>query len=372
MATKRTTKKSVADSLSPEELTKQLKDVRGCKSIIEFLAARGIKSPLVIVGEEELRIRRLVSWIRERFNECETPPQVSQFSGSQLSSAAAVRSVIQTQNTLSLFAPLNLVVVSEVELLKAAVGKPLVEALRTPSPCSFFIATGAPPNQKTVVLNDLLAAGTVVQLEPLKGESMRRWIVQEVARLGITGGITPEAAELLSRSYEGALDVLSQDLSRIALLLDDQQPITADIVRAHLRTVQDHTSFELLIHIARKNIAGVCAVTRRLVAEGLHPLQLCSFLSRAVRIMVSQSAPVSEKIPGELSNPWITRQIKPAMNLLSETELKGMLHGLLALDEALKSSGIPPEQILELHLVNMALRTTHLSKAESWVMENVV
>lgn len=344
------------DGLSAEEFNRLAKDFPTGRDFLPALAQHGISSPIVIVSDDDLRAKRLIAWIKDRALGSQDQSASQTFLGSQLNSAGAIKSAILALRNISLFHPVQVVVITEADAVKIATAEPLLKALREPAPQTLVVISGKTPNQKTAFLRAACQFGSVLEVRSLTGDTLKRWIQQEAVRAGATGGIAGDAAELLAGMYQGELALLSQDLGKLALLADDNETITKEIVQKFVSRSGEHTSFELIVAMAQRRLPTVEALQQRLSSQGFHPLQLSGFLSKAFRVMLAHSSPIHEPLPPDIGNTWFLKNLRPAMQHFAAEDMQHAILLLKELDLQLKSSGLPPEMILALALQRITLR----------------
>lgn len=291
-----------------------------------------LSSPLIVLGKEELRAKRLVSWLLSRsFSGAET----QQYFGSTLTAAKHLEPILQALQTPSLFNSLTVITVLDSDTIRKAIAEPLAAALEKPSSSVFVILLAKSINQKTPLLTRLRNSALIVELDELKGPTLERWIAKEAKQHAIK--LSTPALRLLTDIYGNDCLAISQELEKLSLLSDPNQEVSAKDVEGIIFKAREHTSFELFSQIAKKNAVASLRLTEDLLNQGLHPLQLSAFLSRTF-----QSALVPETL-----NPWMKRNLSSALTNLSETRTLSALTVVRDLDLALKGSKLPPAIVLK-------------------------
>ncbi len=352
-------------SISAEKFATQIK-TRSAEFVanadsLKILAELGISSPLLILGTEHMRVRRFIDWLRESaFKEAE----FVSYLGTELGNSQVLENLKRGLENLSLFSKTQLVVIYQADEVKAQIAHALAPTLLLGARSNFIILTASSWNQKTSLLNDLSSSLLSLEMTELKGEPLNRWIQKEVRRIGASG-IEPAAITQLVQCYGGDTQRLSQEIGKLSLLTDRGALISKKLVEQISYRTPERTSFELVNQLARKNIVGAVKLTEDLVLQGLHPLQLLSFLSKAFRTAAANKGRTStsygEDFAGnpvhpELANPWFIRNLSAAISGFSEQELKAALETLKSLDLELKSSGLPPELSLSVAVQRIASR----------------
>ncbi|MFN8391041.1 MAG: DNA polymerase III subunit delta [Bdellovibrionota bacterium] len=324
-------------------------------SLKAAFATQDISLPIVLLSTQHLRVKRLVQWLRE--NLLPGNSTFASYFGGELSSAQNAEHIISDLVSLSLFAKSQLLVIYEADKAKAPAQKALAEALNRATDSSLLVLGAESVSQKAAMLQAAAEKGTCVELTELSGQALERWVEKEVQRAGISAGIEREAKALLIQCYGGDISRLAPEISKLALLVVPGEPLTRNLVEAISLKSPDVTSFELVKHLAAKNVGVAVSLVYDLIEQGLHPLQISAFLSRAIRILVAQKErDPSSPLPSDLNNPWFMRQLGNAVNAFSLTELKRAVKTLTDLDFRLKDSRFPPPLSMALAVQKIGLR----------------
>ncbi len=317
------------------------------------LKAEGINSPLVITGGDELRAKRLTQWIAESFfaaPNCSVEKQ----SCAELSSNPRLDSFSSSLSSASLFASFRLIVLSHPDSLRANPAKRLGEILERTGDSNLIVIIAAGSDKKLLLLDHLPQGALTVEMSDFTSTELRNWIEKELLKQGHQGGITPEGTKLIADSIGNNLALISQELGRIALMIDPSTKIDRVLIEKNLLGGPEHTSFELIQALGTRNLPLAQELLQNLLEHGQHPLQISSFLSRCFRSMLfkisSQNSRADFVKSPELTNPWFMRNLTGALSRYSERRLRSIIETLGALDFQLKSSGLPPELALSLAL----------------------
>ncbi len=349
-----------------DQLLPQLKAVQSALQsgerapIAELLKRSELRSPLVIASPHHTRVRRLISWIKENLYK-DHVSGIGSYFASDLGSESALNHLRSALTSASLFAPQQLVLLYEVDKLRAASLKSLLDALERTDPSVLVIATASDAAKSAPIA----AIGTAVELTDLQGPQLRRWIEREIQRMGSYAGrsmrIAEDAVDVLVRCYGSDIEALAPELEKLTLVTPLGGEINRSLVeRLSLRT-GEVTSFELVRHMARKNLASATGLAAELVTQGMHPLQISVFLSKCFRVLLAHAGPTPSPLPSELGNQWFVRQLGNAGQAFSAEELLGSLEVLSHLDFQLKDSKLPPDVALSLAVVKITNRSVAAS-----------
>lgn len=373
-------KKSIAHrALQADELGKIFKEFPASSttssstssaSIVNFLKSHHLHSPFIIVGEDRLRVRRLVQWLQQKLlidipGSATSSLAVSSYFGSELTTLSSIRPITENLRSLSLFSNFQLTIIYDGDLMKITVAKPLAQAISHATPSQFVILAGASLKSFHLV-NELETQGVCIELPPLEGNVLHRWIEKEVRNLGAQGGIATNAISLLVKRYGSDVSAISQELAKLSLLVPNNEAITPALIQQMNQKSPEHTTFELINEMANKNLTRALYLTRQLFRQGFHPLQLCNFLTRSFRTLLAhkalqQKAAVAERgkmdLPADLKNPWFVRNLRSAQERFSLQDTTQSLLLLSSLDLKLKSSKLEDTLLVSTAIQKVCLRT---------------
>jgi DNA polymerase-3 subunit delta len=356
-AKKKYTKKSKSSvpSITSEALAKHLRAALESENpLLALRSEQKILSPLVLIGEEQLRIQRLITWIRERLFPSLDKQQT--YFGDELTSKHSVTRISAALQNLSLFSSEELIVIYNADKVRVAAADPLAEALTRTSESTLVILTASAYNQRQGLFSRLKnVPHTIVDIKALEGNKLLRWIEKEAARVDVN--MSQDATAMLAKCYGNDINRLSQEVEKLALLVDTKGQITRSLVEQTSLQTPEMTSFELFQCIARKDTVRAVTLAHTLIHQGFHPLQLSSFLSRCSRILLAQKEKQGIKLHAELSNYWFTKNLGSAANHYKSEDLVTSIDVLKNLDMSLKGANTSPELVTTIAVQRLANRT---------------
>jgi len=361
------TKTTRGRKVSPDEFSKQVRaaaervsNVPGM-SRLTALSENTISSPVLLIGTQHVRIKRTIEWIKETLFSTNSSSFSSYF-GTELTTESSLGHIRGALTNLSLFSTEQMIVLYDADLVKSSLAKQLASAVDSSRGSTLVILAGRAVNQKTPLLAQLAAQGTLVEFTELDLARLRKWIAKEVMRNvepGIPGptGIESEAVELLIESYGTDVSALAAEISKLALLTAAGKTISRKTVEQISHRAPETTSFSLVQEMARKNAARASALAANLLDQGLHPLQVSAFLNRAFRTLaVATDAPHAGPLAPELTNPWFAKNLGVPARSFSPADIKASLSLLARLDFQLKDSKLPDHLVLSNTVQRIALR----------------
>ncbi len=348
-----------AGSLSTAEFLNRL---RKAKELIARIPDPGaalrqsnLGSPLIIYGEDQLRLQRYIAWLGEHLFSKEHRASVVKVFAPELSNAGRLRSFLESLRTTSLFSQCELIVIRDADSLKGANAKSIIEALQNVPENKFVIVSGG----ETMPQGSLIAGVTAVarvQIVPLIESELKAWIERELKQCGHSAGIAAEALQSIIQSLGNDVGALTQFIEKLVLLVEPSTKIDSQLVSQILIDRPEKSSFELLRAIARRDSLGTAECVSSLLATGSHPLQITAFLSRAYRTLLFKADNPSGITHPDFENAWYWRQLSMNASLFRSDDLKRGIETIACLDRELKGSKLPPELVTALMAQHLVFR----------------
>lgn len=181
---------------------------------------------------------------------------------------------------------------------------------------------------KTRWLQALEKAGVVVQVWPLEGQDLIRWLQQRMHRRGLSAD--PEGRKILASRTEGNLLAAAQEIEKLYVLygsghLTDQQIL--DVVADSSR----YDVFKLIDCVLGVSIKRIFKVLSGLQAEGVAAPVILWALTREARTLIKIKKAIAQGQNRELAfknnQIWDKRKqlVGQALNRLSERDLNNIL-----------------------------------------------
>ena len=338
--------------LEIEQLFQQLKHILQSRESntdpVGDLRLQSITSPLVLVGTQKIRIERSITYLKDYFFN----GKLVRYSGSDFTSQAKWKALSGELALPSLFSPYSFVVLQNADKIKASMADDLVTLLRGNSKV-FLVLVVEKYNKRSAVFSRLAKLNpTIVKVPDLKGKESMRWVAQEAVRIGCKG-IEPAAIKTLLNLSNHDLDSVSRQLSLLSLQCSSSEMISQELVTRHSTVTSEVASFELFSSIVAKRLTRSIAILRKLLAQGLHPLQLSAFLSRCYRTLLANTH--GRGTSTELANAWFLRQVSAHKSSLGREQLCEAIELIAKLDFELKDSKLSAELTLERAVVRLAM-----------------
>lgn len=135
--------------------------------------------------------------------------------------------------------------------------------------------------QRTVWAKTVDKHGVVVDIRPVMRPELPRFIAARAQAKGLT--IAPDAAELLADRVEGNLLAADQELTKLALIVDDGR-VDAEAVLAAVATSARYDVFRLSDAVRAGDLERALTVLAGLRAEGVQPVLVLWSLAREISL----------------------------------------------------------------------------------------
>ncbi|MBK1644206.1 DNA polymerase III subunit delta [Thiocapsa imhoffii] len=306
--------------------------------------ARGLAPLYLICGDEPYQLGEAARLVREAarrqgFSEREILDQDGHFDWSSLAASADAMSLFSTRKLI------------ELRIGTAKLGKEGGAAIRAycqrPCPDNLLLMIAPALERKELQsqwAKQVEAAGALVQVWPLKGPELVRWIEQRLRGVGLQ----PEAgvAELMAERAEGNLLAAVQEIEKQRLLLDPG-PIAMTDLLGNLADSARFDLFALTDAVLAGDRARAQRVLRGLRAEGTADILVLWVLARELRMLAAMSAERAAGGRGQPGRdaprlpPQRQQAIERAVTRLAPSLLHELLKECERVDQAIK--GLAPD-----------------------------
>lgn len=137
-------------------------------------------------------------------------------------------------------------------------------------------------SRKTKWVKSLEKTGVMVEVWPIQGTALKKWIVARMRGRGLQPH--PEAVELLAQRIEGNLLAAAQEIDKL-VLLQGEGPVDVDTVRASVSDSARYDVFQLVDAALAGDAARALRMLDGLKAEGEAPALVIWALARELRML---------------------------------------------------------------------------------------
>ncbi|NVN90539.1 MAG: DNA polymerase III subunit delta [Desulfuromonadales bacterium] len=253
--------------------------------------------------------------------------------------------IVDTAQTLPMFADQRAVLVKRAELLKADALEVLFDYIRKPAGTTCLIFNGLKIDQRKKFFLELKKQGALVEYKRLYDNKLSGFIISEALVHGKP--MEPAAADLLSFLIGNNLLELSSQIEKLALYAGTRSKITLDDVRAVASSSKAFTVFELARFLGVKDLPNALKSLDTLFRNGEEVPMMLGALARhfrqlwRVREMVERKASPSD-ISREvgINSYFVGEYLQQAKNF-DRQQLRSIFDELYRCDVSSKSGGQP-------------------------------
>jgi DNA polymerase III subunit delta len=267
----------------------------------------------------------------------------------------SVEGFVNTAQSLSMFAPRQLLVVKGVMKLREHQGKRLVQYFSNPNPqtIALFLAGDLDRDQRKKKIFDILSSGTeVLELAPLEAREVAAWLQHQAQARDCT--LEPDAIRFLLDLQGTDLGRLQQELEKAVLYAGAEKRITVTVVEAVSGFAAGHTLFEFLDAIAARNKARALALVEEIFFTGKETGLAFWWFGQQLRQWL-QFRELAGKMPAAIIgkqvgvyNPQAAQRMQEQAKGFSRHSLFQAVQCLASVDDKIKSSSVDTRFTMEL------------------------
>jgi DNA polymerase-3 subunit delta len=314
-------------NLKPEELTRELKSGK-------------LRPVYLLWGPETLLLDRALAEIEaQALSGAMTAFNCDRFRARD-ASAAEVAAAAQT---LPMMAERRLVVLKELEAWRAEEQEKLLPCLEQPSPQTCLVLVAEEVDGRRKLAKAAAAAGAVVEFKhpyPAQLPALIQAMAAEQKK-----SIEADAAELLIELKGNNLQMLAQEMEKLALYVGQGPTITREQVAESVADTKLSVVFEFTDAVGERNPDQALRVFHRMMETGEAPLAVLGMVARHFRLIWKiQALKQERKSVAEMAqetglNRYILEKTYlPQAQNFSPADLGRLSSALADLDFALKSS----------------------------------
>lgn len=266
--------------------------------------------------------------------------------------------IVNLCQTLPFMAERRLVIARDIDTLKSADIELLLSYLHSPSPSTCLVMIASQPRyEKKSIIDAVEANGVVARFYALLDREIISWIENWARQRGFS--VQRDAAQYVWQTLGNDLQIINNELEKVALTLKNSKTITYDDVKSIIGDFREYTSFDLADAVGKKNIEKAFTVLTRLLQEGEQPVGLLASLAwNFRRLMRAKDMEAEGAESGEIMKKLRvifhqTRSFQEQMRNYSIAELERAFYILTESDRMLKSSGIGGRLVLERTIIKI-------------------
>jgi DNA polymerase-3 subunit delta len=317
--------------------------------LIRSLKQGPILSLYLFYGEEEFLIQEAIDLIIKRV----VDPGTRDFNFNVLHCKdSSVSEITALAQTLPLMSEKRLMILKEIDALKAGDIEELTPYLNDPSPSTCLVmVSNLGKYEKKPVIAAVEAHGAATRFFPLLDREIIAWIEAWARARGLS--LQRDAAQYLSQTIGNDLQKIKNELEKVELYLRENKTITFEDMKAVVGDFREYNSFDLATAVGQKNKEKAFLILSRLVQEGEQPVGLLGAIAwnfrRLVRAKALEASGMGyEEIKRKLSVIFHQSALfQEQMRRFSMEELQKAFDIMLSADRALKSNNLNGRLVLE-------------------------
>jgi DNA polymerase III subunit delta len=204
-------------------------------------------------------------------------------------------------------------------------------------------------------------AGKKVRLQTLalpKIQEMSGWILKHAQEMG--GRFNPPAAQALANHVGNNTRLALLEIEKLLAYVDFSRPVELDDVEELTATTGQTNIFDMVDNLAAKNTSSALRHLHALLETSDH-LTLFGMIVRQFRLLLQTREILNEggsvpQVQTELHQvPFVAEKLVRQVQGFTMSQLELIYHRLLALDESMKTSQMPPDLALDLFVAELTL-----------------
>jgi len=274
---------------------------------------------------------------------------------------AMAEEIVETAQTLPMFAERRVVLVRKGSALSAAAIEVLSGYIQDPSPSTCLIFQGEKVDQRKKFFLDLKKNGRLVEYKRLYENQLGPFIRSEAAAYGKR--VDQAAQEMLVHLIGNNLQELSTQIEKVATFIGVKGAITVDDVRQAASDTKVDTVFDLANAFGDKDMVKALRRLHTMLRDGEAPLMILSMLTRhfrqlrIVRELLEKKMPPQEISKAAGINPYFINGVIAQAKNYRLQEFHPVFEKLYATDLALKTSGGRPQDLMERLAMDICSKT---------------
>jgi DNA polymerase-3 subunit delta len=251
--------------------------------------------------------------------------------------------ILDTSQTLPMFAPRRMVIVKQTEKLPAATMEGLLPYLANPCPETCLLFLAAKPDMRKKFFSELKKQQGSLEYKKLYENRLSPFINSEAATHGKK--IDNAGAELLGYLVGNNLQALSSQLEKAATYVGEKPLITVEDVRTIVSSSKEFSAFELARFMGEKNLSKSLATLESMIQNGEEAPMILGGLSSHFRRIWRIRELLDQKLPSaeigtrlKINSFFLGEQVAQAKRY-TVTELHGFMDRIYQADISVKSGG---------------------------------
>jgi DNA polymerase-3 subunit delta len=191
----------------------------------------------------------------------------------------------------------------------------------------------------------------VVQFRSPGDKEALRWLIERGRQLGKI--LSHRAAFLLVEMVGDDMYALASELDKICTFVGERDRIETEDILETATSQRSFSAFDMLDHLKAQQADKALRSLRNLILSGEIPLKILSTLAWQIRIVwqvkdgLRQGISEAELSARLKSHPFVVKKAREQAVRFSDADLYRVIEAIAQTDIAIKSTGTPPELLLE-------------------------
>lgn len=325
------------------------KDYINYSDFLRRFEHREIKPIYIFQGQETFLQEECLDLMKQTL----VPAESADFNFSKFAAGdAAIGDMMDQLQTMPFLSKWRLVIVTDIQNLKAAEQKLLLPYCASPNPSTCLVITTPKLDSRTKFGQALKKQAEIVQFWKMFERDLPPWINRRAKKYGRT--MSMQAAHLLLEFVGNDLRQLDNELKKI-IAYSKSREISPEVVQQVVGDIRERDIFELVDALGNGDTIEALGSLNQLLTEGEQPLRILAMVSRQFRLLwkakaclAEQRSLSSKQLAGKIGVPFRSAEgILQQVQRFSQIKLKEGLKRICEVDLALKSSTNSPKILLE-------------------------
>lgn len=329
---------------------------------------QGQASPVyVCFGEERFRLQQFITTVVDLL----VDPDLRDLAVNRYDlNEHDIGHVLEDAETLPFMVPSKVVIANNATFLTAARSKReasvehdvdrLINYVQSPVDYTILIlvVTAQKLDERRRIVKALRQHAIVLPFQPLTGRDLTLWVDRQFKQFTCTIG--QEAAQLLVQNVGNNMQLLMNEIEKIALYAGASGEVTAEMIEAIAIRSLEQNIFKLIDFIVIKRTDEALALLTDMLLQREEPVKILLLIARQYRIVMqvaelSQQGKTAQQIASQLRlQPFVVRDALTQSRHYNARSLQRIIGELAQLDFMMKTGKIDKELALEMLILKLA------------------
>ncbi|MFJ7637273.1 DNA polymerase III subunit delta [Peribacillus sp. NPDC097206] len=235
--------------------------------------------------------------------------------------------------------------------------KRLEAYLSDPVPYSIVVLTAPYEklDERKKITKELKRKAVLIEAKKLGDRELKVWVKERVAEYQVQ--IDDQATELLLELAGTNLMMLTNELDKMALYVEDEKRISTEVVEKLVAKSLEQNIFTLVDSVLQRKMESAMTILHDLLRQNEEPIKILSVMAGQVRLMyqvkeLSRQGYSQQKIAGQLRvHPYRVKLALEKTGKFQEKELLSIIDDLAEADYRMKTGQADKAITLELLLL---------------------